>query len=96
MLLKNPLTALFYCRYCNYAAISFVRLSGENKMKKLYLFILIAWFGSLATALAGPKIEVKERDWDFGIVPHNAEIRHPYWVKNIGDAKLNIIKVKPG
>jgi hypothetical protein len=65
-------------------------------MKKLWLLVFIMCVGMISTVLAAPKIEVNEKEWDFGIVGQKANLRHSYWVKNVGDSTLNIIKVKPG
>jgi hypothetical protein len=42
----------------------------------------------------GPKIEIKERGWDFGAVPLRAKVAHRFGVRNIGTDTLKIAKVR--
>jgi len=48
------------------------------------------------SALAAPKLEVSETEFDFGFVPQHARVTHLFWLKSTGDATLNISEVDPG
>jgi hypothetical protein len=70
-------------------------------MKKnlLVLLILASAFGmgcSLVTARVhtGPKIEIKEKQYDFGQVVQGQQVVHAFEVRNIGDEVLEIEKVQ--
>jgi hypothetical protein len=65
-------------------------------MKKLLFLIAIIWLGLISVVLAAPKIQIEQKEWDFGNVCRDATLRHAYWVKNIGDSTLTIKKVRPG
>jgi len=43
-----------------------------------------------------PRLELAERDFDFGFVPQNAKISHVFTLKSSGDDTLKIEKVTPG
>lgn len=64
-------------------------------MKQLLSIIVIVVLLPIM-ALAGPRIFVPETQFDFGVVPQNVTISHPYVIKNIGDDTLRILQVKPG
>lgn len=55
-----------------------------------------------AAALAGdwrggkPKIELAENYWYFGHLITGAVVAHDFWIRNVGDDTLRIIKVTPG
>jgi hypothetical protein len=68
--------------------------SGVDSMRKL-LAMAAAIAAIPVMAMAGPKIVVPETSWDFGFVPKNGTMSHPYWIKNIGDDTLRV-NVKPG
>lgn len=73
-------------------------------MRKSWLFslalgTLILIFSSLAPAqqrVAGPKMVIKERDFDFGEVREGAVITHSFKILNSGNETLTIVKVNPG
>lgn len=65
-------------------------------MKRPLILIAIIWLISLSSVMAAPKIQIDKKDWDFGTVCRNANIRHAYVIRNIGDSTLTIKKVKPG
>ena len=63
------------------------------RLLSLAMLIIFSVCGSL---VAAPKIELLERNWDFGHAPQKSSLRHNFWIKNIGSDTLKIIKVKPG
>jgi hypothetical protein len=70
-------------------------------MKKnlLVLLIIASTFGmgcSIVTTRAhtGPKIEIKEKQYDFGKVMQGQQVVHAFKVRNIGDGVLEIEKVQ--
>jgi hypothetical protein len=65
-------------------------------MKKLWLLVAIIWLALIAVVLAAPKIQVDQKEWNYGTVCRNATIRHAFVVRNVGDSTLTIKKVKPG
>jgi hypothetical protein len=65
-------------------------------MKKILFLAVIIWVALVSVVLAAPKIQVEQKEWDFGNVCRNAALRHSYWVKNVGDSTLTIKKVRPG
>jgi hypothetical protein len=65
-------------------------------MKKLWILIAMIWLASISIVLAAPKIQVDQKEWDYGTVCRNANIRHAYVVRNVGDSTLTIKKVSPG
>ncbi len=65
-------------------------------MKRLLILIAIVWLMLLSSVLAAPKIQIDKKDWDFGTVCRNANIRHAYIIRNVGDSTLTIKKVRPG
>ncbi len=64
-------------------------------MRKSFAVIIAVILYPLIS-FAGPKVVIPETHWDFGYVPQNTTISHPYWIKNIGDDTLKIISVRPG
>lgn len=65
-------------------------------MKKLLIPIALIWLVMISTVLAAPKIQVDQKEWDFGKVCRNATIRHAFVIKNVGDSTLTIKRVKAG
>lgn len=65
-------------------------------MKRLLILIAILWLMLLSSVWAAPKIQIDKKDWDFGTVCRNANIRHAYIIRNVGDSTLTIKKVRPG
>ncbi|MHB8843198.1 MAG: DUF1573 domain-containing protein [Nitrospirota bacterium] len=63
------------------------------------LFIILALFGSPASAFAGdppgPRIHVGEGRFDFGTVAAGSQPEHIFEIKNTGDEVLEIQKVQP-
>jgi hypothetical protein len=45
-------------------------------------------------ATAQPSIQIKEPEYDFGVVPEGAEIEHEFTVRNTGKVLLNIERVR--
>ena len=67
-------------------------------MRNLCFIVLVAGLAALATvsAIAAPRMEISELEFDFGYVPQNSEISHVFWLYNRGDDTLKIDKVVPG
>ncbi len=67
-------------------------------MRNLCLLVLAAGLAALATvsAVAAPRMEMSEIEFDFGYVPQNSDISHVFWLYNRGDDTLKIEKVVPG
>ena len=72
-------------------------------MRKLWLvrIVCIALFSlysysALAQEVLGPKMVLKEQEFDFKEVKEGEIIRHTFQVLNEGDAMLEIKKVSPG
>ena len=53
-------------------------------------------YSSSAQEVLGPKMVLKEREFDFGEVKEGEVIEHSFSVFNQGDAPLEIVRVKPG
>lgn len=47
-------------------------------------------------AIASPRLELKESEFNFGFVPQNANISHVFWLRSTGDDSLRILNVVPG
>ncbi len=72
-------------------------------MKKLYLpigifFILILAAGMLfgQGSQKSARLDLKERVFDFGMVPREAKVVHDFVLKNVGNDTLKILEIKPG
>jgi len=72
-------------------------------MRKLWLvrIVCIALFSlysysALAQEVLGPKMVLKEQEFDFKEVKEGEIIRHTFQVLNEGDERLDIKKVSPG
>jgi hypothetical protein len=63
-------------------------------MKKL-LAVIFLIFMMPTLALAGARVLLPEKTWDFGLAHKGGPISHPYWIKKMGDDTLRI-NVKPG
>lgn len=77
-----------------------LKMDEEEEMRKriwwawLWLpLMVLAFYGF---SWGGPKLWIKETEWNFGKIPANATISHVFWVKNIGTDTLRILSVKPG
>jgi hypothetical protein len=46
--------------------------------------------------LGQPKAEIKDRVYDFGVVPHSSIVAHAFWIKSVGADTLYISEVKTG
>ena len=47
-------------------------------------------------AIAGPRLSLREAEFDFGFAPQNAKISHVFWLLSTGTDSLNIFQVNPG
>lgn len=59
------------------------------------LFLLYA-YSAYAQEVLGPKMVLKEREFDCGEVKEGEVIEHTFSVLNQGDEPLEIVRVKPG
>jgi hypothetical protein len=57
---------------------------------------LFCWCTCLAQEAEGPKMVLKEREFDFKQVREGKVISHAFEVRNEGDQALEIIRVKAG
>ena len=62
----------------------------------LILFFLVSALPVRAQAKKGPKMVLKEREFDFGEVKEGDILKHSFSVFNRGNEDLRIISVKPG
>lgn len=58
--------------------------------------ICLSAYSACAQAATGPKMILKEREFDCGEVKEGETIEHTFSVLNQGDAPLEIVRVKPG
>ena len=58
--------------------------------------LLLAPATSFADEVDGPLLVLPEKVFDFGYVPPNSSISHPFTLKNEGTDSLFILNVKPG
>ena len=58
--------------------------------------ICLCAYSAGAEAASGPKMVLKELEFDCGEVKEGAVIEHTFSVLNRGDETLEIIRVKPG
>ena len=58
--------------------------------------ICLCAYSAGAQAASGPKMVLKEREFDCGVVKEGETIEHTFSVLNQGDAPLEIVRVKPG
>ena len=63
--------------------------------KKLY-FTVLALIVFTAGAFCGPVLEITDKDFDFGVIPQDAEVSHHFWFKSTGDDTLVINEIKTG
>lgn len=66
------------------------------KHSKLALIAGLLVFGLSSFALAQPRLEIPEKTFDFGFVPQQSSVSHPFWLKSTGEDSLLILKVTPG
>lgn len=58
---------------------------------------LVVFAGLFAgSAIAAPRLTIKESEFRFGFVPQNSSVSHPFWLYSSGDDTLKILKVNPG
>lgn len=63
---------------------------------KILLYLLLVVTFCQVSATAGPKLTMKEPEFNFGYVPQAAKISHDFWLYSTGDSTLRILKVDPG
>jgi hypothetical protein len=62
----------------------------------LFSLIFLCAYPAPAQADSGPKMVLKEREFDCGEVKEGEVIEHTFSVLNQGDEPLEIVRVKPG
>lgn len=69
-------------------------------MRHNYLLTIVAVVAILCilavSAMAAPRLTIKESTFNFGYVPQNSEISHTFWLYSTGDDSLKILRVVPG
>jgi len=66
-----------------------------NNVRKIVLAaVLTLIFASVA--MAGPRLTIPVKEFNFGFVPQNSTISHKFWLVSTGDDTLKILKVVPG
>jgi hypothetical protein len=72
-------------------------------MKKFYLGVVFVAVMILAGSMLiaqdevnSGRLDLKERVFDFGLVPRDAKVVHNFVLKNIGNDTLRILEIKPG
>lgn len=72
----------------------------KNTVIKSFLIILILllipWSAYPQTVKQGPRLVLKEREFDFGKVKEGSRLSHDFSIQNQGDETLEIKKVSPG
>ena len=61
--------------------------------------VLTTFFVLLTVAsvtMAGPKLDVPERSFDFGKIIQNSTLVHSFWLKSVGDDTLRVLNIWPG
>lgn len=61
-----------------------------------FLFVVLICFSAVAVSQghSAGRLDMKERIFDFGLVPQESRVVHNFTLKNVGDAEVNITKVK--
>lgn len=66
-------------------------------IKRPHVIVFAAAVLLLASAaMAAPRLELRETEFDFGYTPQNSEVSHIFWLKSTGDDSLIITQVVPG
>ncbi len=60
------------------------------------IIICLAILFSTDHAQAGPKMEILNPEFDWGICTQRVNINHIFWIKSVGDETLRITHIKPG
>lgn len=67
-------------------------MSKRTMAVALALMVLLV----VGSAIAAPRLLIKETAFDFGYAPQNSKVSHVFWLYSTGDDTLKILKVKPG
>jgi len=68
-----------------------------RKSRILFLGLFLIYFllpVSSDLKAGSPKLELSEKDWDWGRVPQNSYVYHKFWLKNVGTDTLRGLKVR--
>jgi hypothetical protein len=76
---------------------------GIGNMKKIYqgiafavIFVIIGSTLMAQDEVKSGELDLKERVFDFGLVPRDAKVVHNFVLKNVGNDTLRILNIKPG
>jgi hypothetical protein len=62
----------------------------------LPLAIVLGVLLMTGVVVAGPRLSLREVEFDFGFAPQNAKISHVFWLLSTGTDSLKILQVNPG
>ncbi len=62
----------------------------------IFILLITPWSVYPQTGKQGPRLTLKEREFDFGYVKEGSRITHSFTVLNRGNETLEIKKVSPG
>lgn len=65
-------------------------------MRPTYGLVALLLVFMAETAASAPQLTIKQSAFNFGFVPQNSSISHPFWLYSTGDDTLKILKVVPG
>ncbi|MDF1544458.1 MAG: DUF1573 domain-containing protein [bacterium] len=66
------------------------------RIKAAILIAILAASLGLNSAVAGPKMEISDTTFNWGICTQRVNINHTFWIKSVGDETLRITHIKPG
>ena len=69
------------------------RIMSKKIMAFALALVILFLVGSV---VAAPRMELKEKVFDFGYAPQNSKLSHIFWLYSTGDDTLKILNVKPG
>lgn len=58
--------------------------------------LALATIVAAGTVVAAPQLTIKETSFNFGFVPQNCAVSHPFWLYSTGTDTLRILKIVPG
>ncbi|MFH0931047.1 MAG: hypothetical protein V1890_03810 [Candidatus Zixiibacteriota bacterium] len=69
----------------------------KNRFLLSALFLIYLLIPVLSEVKAGsPKLNVSEKEWDWGRIPQNSVVSHSFWLKNVGTDTLRSMNVSVG
>ena len=64
-------------------------------MNRTISFVTTVCIFAIASAAAGPVMDLSEGAFDFGYVPQHVKVAHTFWVRSTGDDTLRVTKIIP-